>query len=99
MNSFEYANENQIKNFRPIPFYFITTTDPNELSYEAVRESMMTLKEEGFGGIVLFQLLTIRERVAHLFTQGVIAVAGGIVGDGAEFSQITYLMFHKSKVL
>ena len=54
MNSFEYANENQIKNFRPIPFYFITTTDPNELSYEAVRESMMTLKEEGFGGIVLF---------------------------------------------
>lgn len=40
--------------FRPIPFYFVTTTDSEELSFESVCTSLRRLKEEGFGGLVLF---------------------------------------------
>ncbi|MBQ7982346.1 MAG: hypothetical protein IJ302_02165 [Clostridia bacterium] len=39
---------------RPKPFYFITTDDPAALSYEAMYEALSALKDEGFGGIVLF---------------------------------------------
>ena len=39
---------------RPKPFYFITTTDPEALSEAAMHEALSALKEEGFGGIVLF---------------------------------------------
>ena len=44
----------ELQKFRPKPFYFITTTDKNELSFETVYASLERLKEEGFGGIVLF---------------------------------------------
>ena len=47
-------NEYKLNQFRPIPFYFVTTTDSKELSEEAVYISLSELKEEGFGGIVLF---------------------------------------------
>jgi hypothetical protein len=40
--------------FRPMPFYFITTTEPSALSREAVFASMEKLKEAGFGGCVVF---------------------------------------------
>lgn len=46
--------EQELRRYRPIPFYFITTTDTAALSYEAARRSLNRLKEDGFGGIVLF---------------------------------------------
>ena len=46
--------QEQLRTYRPIPFYFITTTDPEELSYEAALASLAQLKADGFGGIVLF---------------------------------------------
>ncbi len=46
--------QEQLRPYRPIPFYFITTTDPAELSFEAARVSLAQLKADGFGGIVLF---------------------------------------------
>lgn len=39
---------------RPKPFYFITTNEPADLTYEAMTASLAALREEGFGGIVLF---------------------------------------------
>ncbi|MBE6917588.1 MAG: hypothetical protein E7470_06810 [Ruminococcaceae bacterium] len=42
------------KTLRPIPFYFLTTSDEAELSYEKAYESLSTLKARGFGGAVLF---------------------------------------------
>ena len=42
------------KTLRPIPFYFLTTSDEKELSYEKAYESLSTLKARGFGGAVLF---------------------------------------------
>ncbi len=42
------------KTYKPIPFYFITTNDMNELTYEKAYESLQTLKARGFGGAVLF---------------------------------------------
>ena len=47
-------SEKEINAFRPVPFYFITTNDPDELTVDAFCESLSHLKEEGFGGIVLF---------------------------------------------
>lgn len=44
----------QKKTLKPIPFYFLTTSDENELTYEKAYESLKTLKERGFGGAVLF---------------------------------------------
>ncbi|MBE6368992.1 MAG: hypothetical protein E7056_02385 [Lentisphaerae bacterium] len=41
-------------NFKPIPFYFINTTDPAALSREACRKAMQDLAENGYGGCVLF---------------------------------------------
>lgn len=46
--------EEDLKKFRPIPFYFITTTDSEELSYKSAYTALSKLKAEGFGGIVLF---------------------------------------------
>lgn len=40
--------------FRPVPFYFLTTTDPADYTSSAVYEAMKRMKEQGFGGIVLF---------------------------------------------
>ena len=47
-------SDKQIDLNRPLPFYFITTTNPDELSYEAALEELTELKKQGFGGIVLF---------------------------------------------
>lgn len=44
----------QKKTLKPIPFYFLTTSDEKELTYEKAYESLKTLKERGFGGAVLF---------------------------------------------
>ena len=43
-----------IKTYRPVPFYFITTSDMSLLTYEKVYDSLKTLKDRGFGGAVLF---------------------------------------------
>lgn len=40
--------------FRPIPFYFINTADPAELTPAACREGMAGLADAGYGGCVLF---------------------------------------------
>ncbi len=40
--------------FRPIPFYFLTTSDPAEYSDEAIEKAMDEVKAAGFGGIVFF---------------------------------------------
>lgn len=44
----------QPKTLKPIPFYFLTTSDENELTYAKAFESLETLKDRGFGGAVLF---------------------------------------------
>lgn len=51
----EYSlSEKEIFQFRPKPFYFITTSEKDALSYNEVKQSLTELKEGGFGGIVLF---------------------------------------------
>ena len=47
-------SEKEIFPFRPKPFYFITTSEKDALSYNEVKQSLTELKEGGFGGIVLF---------------------------------------------
>ena len=42
------------KTLRPIPFYFLTTSDEKELTYEKAYDSLKVLKDRGFGGAVLF---------------------------------------------
>ena len=44
----------QINAFRPKPFYFITTRDAAELTPECIENSLLELKDCGFGGFVLF---------------------------------------------
>ena len=41
-------------------------------------------------GFCSFQLFAIRKRIAHLFAQRIVAVAGGIVGDGMELVQVDF---------
>ena len=41
-------------NFKPIPFYFINTIAPEDLSPEACRRAMEELAANGYGGCVLF---------------------------------------------
>jgi len=48
------SNSLESDSFRPIPFYFITTTDPVALSEKEVSKSMKQLKDAGFGGCILF---------------------------------------------
>ena len=55
--------EKDLHNYRPIPFYFITTTDKNELTYEKFYESLSDMKQKGFGGVIPFN------RPPHGFTQ------------------------------
>jgi hypothetical protein len=43
-----------IHNYRPIPFYFINTTASEALTNTAVFEAMKQLKQNGFGGCVIF---------------------------------------------
>lgn len=43
-----------VDSFRPVPFYFINTTDSSALSREAVFASMQKLQAAGFGGCVVF---------------------------------------------
>ncbi len=40
--------------FRPVPFYFINTTNREELSREAAAEAMKQLKNAGYGGCIFF---------------------------------------------
>lgn len=47
-------SELELRQFRPKPFYFITTTDKEELSFKSVHKALKRVKEEGFGGVVLF---------------------------------------------
>lgn len=47
-------SEQEIFPFRPKPFYFITTTQREELTLQKFRRSLSRLKERGYGGIVLF---------------------------------------------
>ena len=46
--------QKQIESYRPIPFYFLTTTAPEDYTDEAVFEAMQKMKDDGYGGIVLF---------------------------------------------
>ena len=46
--------DKQLCKFRPKPFYFITTTDKDALSFNAAYTALERMKKEGFGGIVLF---------------------------------------------
>ncbi|MBR2509361.1 MAG: hypothetical protein IKB71_06405 [Lentisphaeria bacterium] len=46
--------QKQIDSYRPIPFYFLTTTASEDYTDEAVFEAMQKMKDNGYGGIVLF---------------------------------------------
>jgi len=52
MSKRKYVEDTDL--YRPVPFYFLNTTDPADYTEEAVFESMQRMKELGFGGIVLF---------------------------------------------
>lgn len=41
-------------NYRPIPFYFINSHSPAELSPEAAEQSALAMKDAGYGGIIFF---------------------------------------------
>ena len=43
-------SEEQIFSCRPMPFYFITTSDPAELTLSKTEEDLQKLKHCGFGG-------------------------------------------------
>ena len=47
-------HEAELASYRPFPFYFITSTDEEDLCYDAVFSSLKRLKEDGFGGLILF---------------------------------------------
>ena len=53
-NSLALPQDAALASHRPIPFYFISTTDPDDLSYNGAYQALFRLKEEGFGGIILF---------------------------------------------
>ncbi|MBO4344739.1 MAG: hypothetical protein J5833_03225 [Victivallales bacterium] len=40
--------------YKPVPFYYIDTTDTSELSPEAAAVAMRRMREAGYGGIVFF---------------------------------------------
>ncbi len=42
--------------FRPVPFYFINTRSPEELTAFEIDKSMKKVKDSGFGGIVFFNI-------------------------------------------
>lgn len=46
--------ENSLKQFRPIPFYFLNTTEPEYYTEDTVFSAMKKMKDFGFGGIVMF---------------------------------------------
>ena len=46
--------ESALDRFRPVPFYFLNTTDPSDYTSEAVFSAMKRMKELGYGGIVFF---------------------------------------------
>ncbi len=43
-----------MQTFRPVPFYYISTTDPAALSAEAAAIAMRRVREAGYGGIMFF---------------------------------------------
>lgn len=42
------------ENYKPIPFYFITTDKKEELTFECAVKSLANVKKAGFGGVILF---------------------------------------------
>jgi hypothetical protein len=44
----------QLNQFRPIPFYFLNSTEPADLTQEAINLAMQQVRAAGYGGIVLF---------------------------------------------
>ncbi|MBQ7651647.1 MAG: hypothetical protein IJS15_11855 [Victivallales bacterium] len=40
--------------FRPVPFYFITTQDPEDFAGDKIPAAMRRVKEAGYGGILFF---------------------------------------------
>lgn len=47
-------NEKQLFPYRPIPFYYITTHDMAELTYEKFYEDLSDMKAKGYGGVIPF---------------------------------------------
>ncbi|MBE6689498.1 MAG: cadherin-like beta sandwich domain-containing protein [Ruminococcaceae bacterium] len=47
-------SEKEVFHYRSKPFYFITTSDKKDLTYEQMYKSFFDMKQKGFGGIVLF---------------------------------------------
>lgn len=46
--------EQQLFPYRPIPFYYITTRDMSQLTYEKFYESLSDMKSKGYGGVIPF---------------------------------------------
>lgn len=46
--------ENELSSYRPIPFYYITSHNPDELTYEAFYQDLADMKEKGYGGVIPF---------------------------------------------
>lgn len=51
---YAHIPEEELFPYRPKPFYFITSHDPAELTYERFYADLSRMKEQGYGGIVPF---------------------------------------------
>lgn len=47
-------SENQLFPYRPLPFYYITTHDMAELTYEKFYADLSDMKAKGYGGVIPF---------------------------------------------
>lgn len=47
-------DNSNLDEFRPTPFYFITTQKPEDLTNDKIQAAMKRVKEAGYGGIVFF---------------------------------------------
>ena len=50
----KHIPESEIFMKRPFPFYYITTTAPEDLTYEKFYADLSDMKEKGYGGIIPF---------------------------------------------
>ena len=46
--------QNEFDRFRPVPFYFLNTTDRDAYTPQAINKAMTKMQSLGYGGIVLF---------------------------------------------
>jgi hypothetical protein len=49
-----YPTNEELNRYRPIPFYYLTDSRPEALTYQNVWKSLSKLQEQGYGGVIIF---------------------------------------------